>query len=209
MFVLPELPYRYDALTPAMSEDTLRTHHGKHHRKYVETVNQLLEKADGRADTMEQVVVEAARRGETKLFNNAGQAWNHGFFWNSMTPGGATLAGPVQEAVQQAYGGREGLKARFVEEGVAHFGSGWIWLVADDGRLDLVCTHDGDCILTRPQMKPLLVCDLWEHAYYLDHRNDRKAFLEGWFDRLANWDFAARQLAGQMWRYPERTPELA
>ena len=209
MFALPDLPYAPEALEPVMSVDTVQTHYGKHHRKYVETVNQLVDKLDWRASTMEEVVREAARRAETKLFNNAGQAWNHGFYWASMQPGGGRPEGEIASLVARDFGGLEALRAKFVEQGVAHFGSGWIWLALEDGKLVLTCTHDGDCLLTRPEQTPLLLCDLWEHAYYLDHKNDRKAFLEAWFDRLANWSFAARQLGGQIWRYPEPVREPA
>jgi Fe-Mn family superoxide dismutase len=157
--------------------------------------------------SLEDVVVKAAKDGEKKLFNNAAQAWNHTFFWNSMTPGEAQPGGALDQAITAAFGGLEGLKTKFVEEGGAHFGSGWVWLAADtSGALSIVQTHDGENLLTR-DLIPLLVCDLWEHAYYVDYKNDRAAFLKAWFDALPNWGLAASQLAaakgqGAAWKHP-------
>jgi Fe-Mn family superoxide dismutase len=184
MFILPELPYAYDALEPAMSAETLRLHHDKHHAKYVETTNSLVE---GSSESLEDVV----RRASGKLFNNAAQAWNHAFFWEAMSP---TPGKPIPEVDAD-------VRKRFIEEGVNHFASGWVWLAKGPDGLEVLSTHDGDNLLKRTELTPLLVCDLWEHAYYVDYRNDRKAFLEAWFDKLANWEFAARQLE-KPWRYP-------
>jgi Fe-Mn family superoxide dismutase len=210
MFVLPELPYPANALAPAMSEDTVRTHHGKHHAKYVEVMNQLLEKLGWNTPTLEEVVVQSHNSGEKKLFNNAAQAWNHGFYWVSMTPEKTEPSPELAQAIQQAFGGHAQLKEQFVTEGLNHFGSGWAWLVFEGGALKVISTHDADDTLVRPNVKPILVCDVWEHAYYLDTKNDRKAFLERWFDQLANWHFASRQFeaakAGHKgWEYPART----
>lgn len=207
MFILPALPYGATALAPTMSEDTVVTHHDKHHAKYVDTTNQLLAKLDWAAATLESVVQQAHERGEKKLFNNAAQAWNHGFYWESMTDARRDPAGDLAQAIQRDFGSLAELKARFVAEGADHFASGWVWLVAQDDRLAVISTHDADDTLIHPGVTPLLVCDLWEHAYYLDTKNDRKTFLENWFDRLANWAFAETQLAavraGQPgWTYP-------
>ena len=130
-FILPELPYAPDALEPLMSAQTLRTHHGKHHAKYVEVLNKLLADSGREAGALEDVVREAAGAGERKLYNNAGQAWNHGFFWNSMTDAYAPPGGRLAEAVERV-GGLPALKERFVDEGAGHFASGWAWLVARD-----------------------------------------------------------------------------
>jgi Fe-Mn family superoxide dismutase len=214
MFVLPELPYPSSALAPAMSEDTVKTHHLKHHAKYVEVTNQLLEKLGWQTPTLEEVVQQAHQSNEKKLFNNAAQAWNHGLYWVSMTPERTQPSPALAEAIQQAFGGQAGLKEQFVTEGVNHFASGWVWLVSEGGALKVISTHDADDTLTRQGVKPLIVCDLWEHAYYLDTKNDRKTFLERWFDQLANWEFASRQFesakAGHRgWEYPARLPEHA
>lgn len=207
MFVLPELPYGYDALGPQMSADTLHTHHDKHHKTYVDKTNDLAPKAGLGDRPLEEVVREAHRSGDKALFNNSAQAWNHAFFWESMrAPGGAAPSGELAQAIE-AFGGLAALKEAFVTEGVGHFASGWVWLCAASGGLKVISTHDADDTLVREELTPLLVCDLWEHAYYIDVKNDRKTFLEGWFDKLANWDFAARQLAaaggqGEGFRYP-------
>ena len=194
-YTLPKLPYAYDALEPAVSSDTLQFHHDKHHKAYVDKTNELAPKAglDGR--TLEEVVREASRTGDKKLFNNAAQAWNHAFFWPCMRPpGGIAPSGELKSAIDGAFESLDGLKDAFVEEGVAHFGSGWVWLVTGSEGLKVISTHDADTVVTRG-LTPLLVCDVWEHAYYLDHKNDRAGFLGAWWDRLANWDFATRQFA--------------
>ena len=206
MFKLPDLPYAYDALQPTMSSETLHLHHDKHHARYFTVMNDLL-KDKGDAGSLEDVVIKARADGEKKLFNNAAQAWNHTFFWNAMTPAYAAPSGDLAAAIDSAFGGLDGLKAKFVEEGFGHFGSGWVWLAADrSGALSIVQTHDGENLLGK-DLVPLIVADLWEHAYYVDFKNDRKAFLEAWFDKLVNWDLAAKQLAaakgqGQVWKHP-------
>ena len=207
MYILPELPYAHDALEPIVSADTLRTHHGKHHKAYVDKANELAAKAGLTGRPMEDVVREARRLGDQKLFNNAGQAWNHAFFWHCMTPEFQPPSGDLAAAIDQAFGGLPGLKEAFVAEGVNHFASGWAWLVAGSDGLQVVSYHDADNPLVHEGVFPLLVCDVWEHAYYLDYKNDRKSFLERWFDQAVNWSFAEAQLAaangrGEVFRYP-------
>jgi Fe-Mn family superoxide dismutase len=155
-----------------------------------------------------------AMSNEKKLFNNAAQAWNHGLYWVSMTPAHTQPSAALAKAVEQAFGGHDKLREQFVAEGVNHFASGWVWLVLEGGALKVISTHDADDTLVRPGVKPLIVCDLWEHAYYLDTKNDRKTFLERWFDQLANWEFASKQLDAALaghkgWEYPARTREHA
>lgn len=209
MFSLPDLPYAYDALEPVISERAMRLHHDHHHAAYVEKTNALL--ADGgskAAPTLEDVIRDARGAGDRSLFNNAAQAWNHGFFWASMTPDRGAPSGDLAEAIEAAFGDLAALRQRFVDEGAAHFGSGWLWLIADRaGELRVRSTHDADDMVTEPGLTPLIACDLWEHAYYIDHQYDRPAYLEAWFDALPNWSFAARQHAaradlGNVWRYP-------
>lgn len=208
MFNLPELPYAYDALEPVISERTLHFHHDKHHASYVKTLNELLEAAGTSADTLETVIRQASKIGDKKLYNNAAQAWNHSFFWASMSARPEKPIGELASAIDGAFGDIDRLKKAFVAEGAGHFGSGWVWLVAGrSGELKVRATHDADDTLTHPDLTPLLVCDLWEHTYYLDHQNDRKGFLEAWFDALPHWAFAAFQYAaaqgrGQAWRHP-------
>jgi Fe-Mn family superoxide dismutase len=215
MIILPDLPYAYDALERTLSAETLHTHHDQHHRAYVEKTNELANAAglDGRP--LEEIVRDAHARGDAKLFHNAAQAWNHGFFWQCMTPAPAAPGGALKSAIDQAFGGLGALEDAFVTEGADHFGSGWVWIVAGADGLKVISTHDADDTLIRDGLFPLLVCDLWEHAYYLDYKNDRKAFLSRWFDGAANWSFAERQLgaargadarsAGEGFRYPAPT----
>ncbi|HEY5410370.1 MAG TPA: superoxide dismutase [Caulobacteraceae bacterium] len=207
VFKLPDLPYGYDALQPAMSAETLHLHHDKHHAAYVKTVNELVPKEGLKPQSLEDLVVQAKQAGKAKLFDNAAQAWNHAFFWNCMSPGGKTPTGEIEQAIAKAFGGSEQLKSQFVEAGVGHFGSGWVWIVADGQTLKLITTHDGENTLDQPGLVPILTCDLWEHAYYVDYQNDRKGFLETWFDALPDWEFVAHQLqaargGGKPWRYP-------
>jgi len=213
MFILPDLPYRPDALSPVISAETLRFHHGKHHRTYVVTLNQLLDEAGESPDHLEDVVLAAADDPyNTKLFNNAAQAWNPVFFGAALGPHGTTPAGGRAGAIETAFGVLKARKAALVKACAEHFGSGWVWLLAERGQLRIVATHDAGGPLTLDGAVPLTVCDLWEHAYYLDHQNDRKGFLEAWFDTLLNWDLAAAQFAaaqgqGSPWAYSEPEPE--
>jgi Fe-Mn family superoxide dismutase len=208
MFDLPDLPYAYDALEPIISGRTMKFHHDKHHKAYVETTNTLLKSATPAPSSLETVIREAKASGSSKLFNNAAQAWNHAFFWNAMTAAAAKPAGELAAAIDGAFGDLAGLKQKFVEDGVAQFGSGWVWLTANaEGKLQVVTTHDAGEPVEDGGSVPILVCDVWEHAYYLDHQNDRKGFLETWFDALPNWSFASSQFdaargLGQAWRYP-------
>jgi Fe-Mn family superoxide dismutase len=208
MFALPELPYPYDALSPFVSADTLRTHHDKHHKTYVDKTNDLAAKAGLTGRALEDVAREAHRLGDKKLFNNAAQAWNHAFFWACMRPpGGEAPSGDLVRAINEAFDDLGALKAAFVDEGANHFASGWVWIVTGSEGLKVISTHDADDTLVHDGVFPLLVCDLWEHAYYVDYRNDRKGFLDAWFDALPNWRFAAAQLAAarageEGWKHP-------
>ncbi len=208
MFELPDLPYDHAALEPVISRTTMHLHHEKHHQAYIDTTNKLLAEAGEAAASLEAVVRAAAGdAGDHKLFNNAAQAWNHTFFWNAMAPRGGQPSGGLASAIDRDFGGLAGLKSRFVEDGAGHFGSGWAWLMAEGERLKVLTTHDGEDLLIHSDQTPLIVCDLWEHAYYLDHKNDRKRFLTAWFDALPNWAFAGRQYAaarggGEAWKHP-------
>jgi superoxide dismutase, Fe-Mn family len=207
MFRLPDLPYGFSALAPTISETTLRTHHGKHHARYVQVTNELVAETRHTPIALEDLVADADHNSARKLFNNAAQAWNHGFFWECMGTERSPLSGALRRKIDEAFGGLSQLKQRFTAEGAAHFGSGWVWLVASEERLSVIATHDAAAPIVAPGLTPLLVCDLWEHAYYLDHKNDRAGFLSAWWDLLVNWDFVDRQYAaalgqGASWRYP-------
>lgn len=209
MFQLPDLPYDDAALEPVISRATLHLHHDKHHETYVDTLNSLLARDGWSPPTLEALIGQVRDKvAHSKLFNNAGQAWNHAVFWEAMTPRRQAPEGALAQAILKAFGDPAELKRQFVEAGAGHFGSGWVWLSATADGLSIETTHDGETLAGREGVTPLLVCDLWEHAYFLDHQNNRKGFLEAWFDALPNWSFAGRQLAaaqgaGQAWRYPD------
>jgi len=191
---LPDLPFGKDALEPHMSANTLDFHHGKHHNAYVVKGNELLADAGLSADSLEDLVKEAKKVGGP-LFNNVGQHYNHSFFWNCLSPnGGGAPTGDIAARIDGAFGSYEDFKKEFVAGGVGQFGSGWVWLVADGGDLKIVKTANADTPLTDGQT-PLLVADVWEHAYYLDFQNRRPDFLSCFLDNLVNWDFANENLA--------------
>lgn len=190
---LPDLPFGKDALEPHMSANTLDFHHGKHHNAYVVKGNELLEDAGLSADNLEALVIEAAKVGGG-LFNNVGQHYNHSFFWSSISAnGGGEPTGAIADAINASFGSFENFKKEFVAGGVGQFGSGWVWLVADGDTLKVTKSANAETPLT-DGLKPLLVCDVWEHAYYLDFQNRRPDFLASFIDNLANWDFANQNL---------------
>ncbi|MGF1594952.1 MAG: superoxide dismutase [Kiloniellaceae bacterium] len=186
-FELPPLPYAKDALEPHCSAQTLEFHHGKHHQAYVTKLNELIEGTGNAGKSLEDIV----RSSSGGLFNQAAQVWNHTFFWNSMSPqGGGKPSGELAQAIDKAFGGLDKFKEQFKAAGVGQFGSGWVWLVRDGGELKIVATGNAETPLTKGQT-PLLTCDVWEHAYYLDYQNRRPDFLQTFLDKLVNWDFAA------------------
>ncbi len=190
---LPALPYAPDALEPHMSADTFSFHHGKHHNAYVVKGNELLADAGIDADSLEALVVEAAKVGGA-LFNNVGQCFNHEFFWNSMSPnGGGAPSGEIAARIDADFGSFDNFKKEFVNGGVTQFGSGWVWLVLENGKLKIAKTANAESPLTAGAT-PILVCDVWEHAYYLDFQNRRPDFLTSFVENLANWDFANSNL---------------
>lgn len=199
MITLPDLPYAYDALAPHISEETMKTHHGKHHKKYVDTLNELLAGSAKENATTEEIILAtspATEGKDKKIFNNAAQHWNHSFLWHSFTPNtNRDAGGTILAAIDRDFGDFASFKKAFVEEGVGHFGSGWVWLTVGDDGLEIMSTHDADLPLAHGK-HALLTCDLWEHAYYLDYKSDRKGFLETFVDTLANWEFAEANLAG-------------
>lgn len=187
---LPELPYARDALEPHMSRETLDFHYGKHHNTYVDKANGLLAGTPDENKSLEELI----KTSSGGLFNNVAQIWNHTFFWNCLTPGGSAPNAQVSEALNGAFGSLDGFKEKFTASAINNFGSGWTWLVKNaDGSLEIVNTSNAGNPLTNGQT-PLLTVDVWEHAYYIDHRNARPKFLES-FWALANWDFVAKNLA--------------
>jgi Fe-Mn family superoxide dismutase len=198
MFRLPALPYAHDALEPHISAETMKTHHGKHHKKYVDTLNDLVADTDI-ADLDLEAVIHATAGDEnadqTKIFNNAAQCWNHEFFWSCLTPnGGAEPTGTLLEMIESDFGSYNAFEKEFTERATGHFGSGWAWLVCSETGLEIMTTHDADLPLVHGKTA-LITCDLWEHAYYLDYKNERPKYLKVFLDELANWRFAEENLA--------------
>jgi Fe-Mn family superoxide dismutase len=197
---LPPLPYPENALEPVISEKTLSFHHGKHHRTYFDTANKLIvgtELADLRLDQI--VSATAGKADRATVFHNVAQAWNHGFYWQCLTPkGGGKPAPALKQKMEAAFDSFEGCKQALASAAIAQFGSGWVWLVLDGTNLNIAQTDNADTPLTRG-LKPLLTIDVWEHAYYLDYQNKRADHVNAVIDKLANWEFAAENLA----RYQE------
>ncbi len=196
MFVVADLPYACDALAPHISAETLKLHHGKHHKSYVDKLNELTAETP-MADRELEAVIEATYRDppKQKVFNNAAQCWNHDFLWHSMTPrGGGPATGEIKRLIDAAFGNEEAFRKAFTEAALAHFGSGWAWLVVDDNKLAVMTTHDADLPLVHGQTA-LLTCDLWEHAYYVDYQNRRPDYVKAYLEHLINWDFANANLA--------------
>ncbi len=192
---LPVLPYAQNALEPYISGTTLSFHHGKHHKGYFDKVNQLVGGTPLEGKSLEEIVAASSKsKSQQKLFNAAAQAWNHNFYWLSMTPkGGGAPTGKLADRIVKDFGSYETFKTTFVQTGVDHFSNGWVWLVLDKGKIKIVDTHDADTPMIRKQ-KPLLVSDLWEHAYYLDYKNLRKDYLTAFVDHLIDWSFVEKNL---------------
>src|SRR5687768_14214542 len=170
-FQLPELPYSKDALAPHMSAETLEFHHGKHHAAYVKKTNELVEDRSLTGASLIDVVRAAKRDGNSTLFNNSAQLWNHSFFWQCLAPPeGQKPSGKLLELIQQEFGDTATLLKKLAEEGANHFSNGWAWLLLDHGKLKLTSLHDADTPLVHDGMTPLFTLDVWEHAYYIDYR---------------------------------------
>ena len=196
-FELPPLPYAKNALEPHMTANTFDFHHAKHHNTYVVNLNNLLSDSPLAGKSLEEIIMatacDAAKAG---VFNNAAQVWNHTFFWHSMKPaGGGKPSGDLAKKIDADFGSFDAFKDAFKAAGATQFGSGWAWLVANkDGKLEVIKTPNAENPMTQGKT-PLLTCDVWEHAYYLDYQNRRPDFLAAFLDNLANWDFAAANLA--------------
>jgi Fe-Mn family superoxide dismutase len=195
---LPRLPYELDALEPVISATTLRLHHGTHHRGYVKKVNALIKGTDLERESLDAIVrrtapVAATDPASASIFNNAAQAWNHSFYWNSLRPANHG-GGPLRElsrCLTEDLGGLGPFAEAFRAAALGVFGSGWVWLIVDNGALRICATSNADTPIAHGQV-PLLVMDVWEHAYYLDHQARRDLYAAGVVDQLLNWDFAER-----------------
>ena len=196
-FQLPDLPFQRDALEPFMSAETLDFHHGKHHKAYVKKTNTLLA-AKGGGGSLIEVVRQAREQGDNKLFNNAAQLWNHSFFWQCLAPAeGQKPGGKLMRMIDETFGGAEDMLKTLHEEAVNHFASGWAWLVLDRDTLKITSLHDADTPLVHDGMVPLFTLDVWEHAYYIDYRNERPRFAESVLNNIVNWDFVEQNLDGK------------
>ncbi|NYE26765.1 superoxide dismutase [Fe] [Pigmentiphaga litoralis] len=187
---LPPLPYPMDALAPHISKETLEFHYGKHHQTYVTNLNNLIKGTEFESASLEDII----KKSSGGVFNNAAQVWNHTFYWNSLSPnGGGDASGALADAIKAKWGDLAAFKEAFNKSAAGNFGSGWTWLVKKaDGSVDIVNTSNAATPLTTSDV-PLLTCDVWEHAYYIDYRNARPKYLEN-FWALVNWDFAAKNL---------------
>ena len=191
-FELPQLPYAMDALKPHLSAETLEYHHGKHHAAYVNNLNNLVKGSPNESKSLEDIIKSAPSGG---LFNNAAQHFNHSFYWKSLAPkAGGAPKGAIADTIKSGFGSFDEFKKKFTDAATTHFGSGWAWLVRKpDGSLAIEATHDAGTPLTSGN-RPILTCDVWEHAYYIDYRNARPRYLEAFWN-LVNWEFASDNLA--------------
>ncbi len=194
-FELPPLPWAEDALEPDTSARTISFHYGKHHKAYVDKLNELAAGTPYADMKLEDVIKDTAGKADkAAIFNNAAQDWNHTFFWNSMKPnGGGKPTGDLAAAIDKAFGGYDKFVEQFKTAAVGRFGSGWAWLVVDGGALKIVTTANAETPITAGQ-KPLLTVDVWEHAYYLDYQNRRPDFVQTVLDKLLNWEFVGQNL---------------
>ena len=194
-FPLPDLPYAADALQPHMSSTTLDLHHGKHHRGYATKLDELTKDTPYADMTLEQVVRKSHDDAKaTAVFNNAAQHLNHSFFWICMTPGGSEVPESFKAALAKTFGSFDEFKQKFIDVGLSQFGSGWVWLVENDGKLEIIKTGNAETPVA-DGLKPLIVCDVWEHAYYIDYQNRRADYLKTFVDKLADWKAAAARLS--------------
>ncbi|MGV3621817.1 MAG: superoxide dismutase [Archangium sp.] len=188
-FELDPLPYAKNALAPHLTEETLGFHYDKHHQAYMTNLKNLLEGKPEAEKSLEEIV----KTSSGGVFNNAAQVWNHTFYWNSMKPsGGGEPTGALAEAIKRDFGSYADFKKQFAEASVKQFGSGWGWLVKEGDKLKIVTTGNAETPITKGQT-PLITCDVWEHAYYIDYRNPRAKYVDTFLEKLVNWEWAASQ----------------
>ena len=195
-FTLPDLPFARDALAPHMSAETLEFHHGKHHRSYVDKTNKMAAEKGLEGLSLIGLIKAAKEKGDTKLFNNAAQLWNHSFFWQCLAPAtGQRPQGELARMIERDFGSVEVLLEKLGTESAEHFSNGWGWLVLDNGKLKVTSLHDADTPLVHG-LTPLFTLDVWEHAYYIDYRNERPRFAQTVLANIVNWEFVAQNLDG-------------
>jgi Fe-Mn family superoxide dismutase len=193
---LPPLPYAQNALAPVISENTISFHYGKHHQAYVNNTNKMIAGTELEKASIEEIIKKTAGRpDQAGLFNNAAQVFNHTFYWNSMKPGGGgEPRGKIADKIKESFGSYQQFVEAFSNAAATQFGSGWAWLVLDNGKLQVVKTSNAGTPITT-SAKPLITIDVWEHAYYLDYQNRRPDYIKGFVEKLINWDFAEKNLA--------------
>lgn len=195
MFTLPKLPYQKNALEPVISEEAINYHYGKHHKTYIDNLNSLLEMSQFshyREKSLENIILTS--QGDTNVFNNSAQTWNHNFYWGCLKPNADLRPkGDLLKAIEERFSDFDSFKKLFSEIAISTFGSGWVWLVkSKTGRkLEIISTSNAQCPIAREDV-PLLTCDVWEHAYYIDYRNSRLKYINGFFN-IINWDFVSNQ----------------
>ena len=196
-FQLPELPFPKDSLGDVMSAETFDFHHGKHHKAYVDKTNGMLAEKGLEGASLVEVIQAAKERGDKGLFNNSAQIWNHSFFWQCLAPEGSTRpSGRLKDMIDSDFGDHATLVDKLATESTNHFASGWGWLVLNNGKLEVTSLHDADTPVVHG-MTPLLTLDVWEHAYYIDYRNERPRYLKSVLEKVINWDFVAQNLDGE------------
>jgi Fe-Mn family superoxide dismutase len=192
-FSLPDLPYDKKALEPHMSEETFNYHHGKHHNAYIQNLNKLIDNTDLASQDLENIILSSANdSSKIGIFNNAAQVWNHSFFWLCMKKeGGSSPQGTINTKITESFGSFDKFKQEFIQGGISQFGSGWVWLVLNKTteKLEIIKTANAETPITK-SLYPILCCDVWEHAYYIDYQNKRPDFLTIFLEKLVNWDFA-------------------
>lgn len=195
-FKLPDLPYAKSALAPHITENTFNYHYEKHHQTYVTNLNNLVKGTDLEQKTLEELIMLSGEdASKAAIFNNAAQVWNHTFYWHCMKPkGGGMPQGKLLEMINDAFGSFDIFKEQFKQAGITQFGSGWAWLVLEDGKLKITKTPNADLPMNHGQ-RALLTVDVWEHAYYLDYQNRRPDYVTMFLDNLVNWDFVAKNLS--------------
>jgi Fe-Mn family superoxide dismutase len=194
-FVLPDLPYDKDSFKPHFTAETFDYHHGKHHQTYVTNLNNLL-KDDTELQKMdlEELIAHSSSNSNYAVFNNAAQIWNHSFFWHSIKPkGGGNPTGKILELINKDFGSFKNFREQFKTAAIGQFGSGWAWLIYHDNKLQIIKTANAETPIVNG-MKPIIACDVWEHAYYIDYRNKRPDYVDIFIKHMINWEFAERNL---------------
>lgn len=193
-FVLPDLPFSKDSFLPHFTVETFDYHHGKHHQGYVTNLNNLLQDNKTFANNNLEEIIIKSYNSNPAIFNNAGQIWNHTFFWNSIKPnGGGKPNQGLLDQINKGFASFENFIAEFKQTAISQFGSGWAWLVFHDGKLQIMRTSNAETPIIKG-MYPLLACDVWEHAYYIDYRNRRPDYVTTYIDHMINWEFAEQRL---------------